>query len=1361
MPRIAILLTMLFCLIAGVVDAKPINKDDIPEQLRDWVPWVLYGEEKSQCPFHYQRFLEKQCHWAGETSLSFTDNSGVFNQQWQISYAQWLPLPGRQDQWPQNVKVNGLMQTVVDRHGQPYIYLEAGAHNVTGAFEWLALPQTFKLPADVGLVSLIIDGEHQIFPRIDAKGELWLRENMQAQQKQQHDTVSINVHRQLVDAIPASVETRIELNVAGSERELLLKGALLDGFIAMQLVSALPARLESDGQLRVQVKAGQWVITLLERAPDNQLTFMLPASAPPWPAEEVWAFKAQPQLRQVTLSGATAIDPKNTRVPSSWHKWPAYQMQADTQLVIAQKQRGDNSQRLEQLELRRTWWLDFDGGGFSLQDTISGEVQGRYRLPMNANIALGRVAVNGEDQFITRLEGEDKQGVELRQGFLHLTADSRWMNTDNLPATGWDADFHKVYAQLNLPPGWRLFAATGVDNASGSWMARWTLLDLFLVFIIAASFSHLWGRKWGAVALVAMVVMYHEQGAPIAVWLNVLAASALLKVLPTGRFKIWIQRYFALSILAVVLIGLPFMVQQARQAIYPQLEHPNYSFQSQSSMVELDALAASPVFEEAMSVPSLANDSDGLGAVGASFEIQKPKRKLSSYDPNTKVQTGPGLPDWQWSSNNLSFNGPVDRGQTIGLWLVSPTENRLLAIARIALLVLLVVCVSGWRRGINFKAVLPALFMVMVVSGGLIPTPVMAKTVSDLPDKTLLEQLKQRLLVAPDCLPQCASSPSMQLTVSNEQLVIHQRIDAAESIIVPLPGQRGHWSPQQVLVDGGSTINLHHDKKGHLWLNLLPGSHDIVVRGELPAQALVQLILPMKPHTISVNQAGNWLVQGNTKPGEITDLVLKRRQSDTEQPGEEKVLTPTSLPAFLKVERRLHFGQQWQLETIVTRLTPADSLVQLEIPLLEGEVVTKSGVTVKNGNMPIHLPQGQTRYQWLSLLDESTLLNLQAPVTTEWVEHWSLSWGPIWHVEWQGTPVINAGQSAQVDWRPWPGEQLSLTVQRPAGEAGQTLTMDQSNIEIHPGQRSSEVSLQLVLRSSLGQQHSITLPEDAQLSSVSSDGHKLALELIDGQLNLPIHPGVQKINIEWRQTVAAQFWFDTPQIEVGLAGVNHEINLSIPRDRWILAVGGPSLGPAVLMWGVLLVLVLFAIGLGRLSLTPLKTHHWALLLLGLTQASMITLVIVIGWLLVLGWRFNRPITESRWGFNLLQVGLVILTLIALSSLFFAIQQGLLGQPDMQIVGNGSYQNYLHWYQDRTVELLPQAWVVSLPLFVYRAIMLLWALWLAFALLKWLSWGWQCFSRDGIWRHIGLKLPAKPWADFGIKTDKNKDKTKTK
>jgi len=40
-----------------------------------------------------------------------------------------------------------------------------------------------------------------------------------------------------------------------------------------------------------------------------------------------------------------------------------------------------------------------------------------------------------------------------------------------------------------------------------------------------------------------------------------------------------------------------------------------------------------------------------------------------------------------------------------------------------------------------------------------------------------------------------------------------------------------------------------------------------------------------------------------------------------------------------------------------------------------------------------------------------------------------------------------------------------------------------------------------------------------------------------------------------------------------------------------------------------------------------------------------------------------------------------------------------------------------------------AWVISVPLLVYRLAMLAWALWLALALLRWLRWG--CAPQGGV------------------------------
>jgi hypothetical protein len=74
---------------------------------------------------------------------------------------------------------------------------------------------------------------------------------------------------------------------------------------------------------------------------------------------------------------------------------------------------------------------------------------------------------------------------------------------------------------------------------------------------------------------------------------------------------------------------------------------------------------------------------------------------------------------------------------------------------------------------------------------------------------------------------------------------------------------------------------------------------------------------------------------------------------------------------------------------------------------------------------------------------------------------------------------------------------------------------------------------------------------------------------------------------------------------------------------------------------------------------------------------------------------------------------------------------------MQIAGNGSSGGLLHWYQDRGGPVLPQVSVVSVPIWVYRALMLAWALWLAVRLLDWLRWGWEGFASPVLWRETGI------------------------
>ena len=220
-----------------------------------------------------------------------------------------------------------------------------------------------------------------------------------------------------------------------------------------------------------------------------------------------------------------------------------------------------------------------------------------------------------------------------------------------------------------------------------------------------------------------------------------------------------------------------------------------------------------------------------------------------------------------------------------------------------------------------------------------------------------------------------------------------------------------------------------------------------------------------------------------------------------------------------------------------------------------------------------------------------------------------------------------------------------------------------------------------------------------------------------------------------------------PEVSIGDTGqqaVNASVVFKMGPDRWILWAGGPRLGPAVLFWSYLAIVVLAAVGLGRTTWTPLKTRHWLLLGLGLTQVEPLTAIMIVGWLLALGLRDRYDLAQGSFVFDLSQLVLVVWTLAALAGLYSSIENGLLGIPQMQIAGNGSSDYLLQWTRDRIDSTMPRPWVLSLPMLVYRVLMLVWALWLAMALLKWLSWGWQCFSKRGLWRRVKVrrtKLPA--------------------
>ena len=282
----------------------------------------------------------------------------------------------------------------------------------------MQLPDAIALPHQPGLLHLTIDGAAIAQPLIEGD-RLWLGKATAATADLPNDSLTVRVYRRLDDGVPMTLETFVVISVAGSHRIVTLGRAMPEGFEPIGIDSVLPARLDPNGHLQVQVEPGQWQLQLTARALAAPDTFVAAPETAGWPAEEIWGFRADPALRVVNVEGATPIDLSQTDAP--FKDVPAFVVTAANALKLMQQFRGDPNPSPSDFSLARSIWLSFDGAGYTVRDTLDGTLARPARLA--AAFVPGRITIDETPQLITRL-GDTQPGVELPSGTHQIVATS-------------------------------------------------------------------------------------------------------------------------------------------------------------------------------------------------------------------------------------------------------------------------------------------------------------------------------------------------------------------------------------------------------------------------------------------------------------------------------------------------------------------------------------------------------------------------------------------------------------------------------------------------------------------------------------------------------------------------------------------------------------------------------------------------------------------------------------------------------------------------------------------------------------------------------------------------------------------------
>ena len=1316
----------------GLSDLAAQNRE-VPDALKPWEGWVTWSDEHRRCPTLYHSADEHICIWPSRLALSADEEGGTWNVT-VVAFAEtWAALPGSADAWPIDVKDNQEPIAVVERNGSPAIQLSTGRHEITGRFQWERMPQRITVPPEIGILSLTVERQTIAIPTWDANGQVWLKRarNEEAQQ----DLLAAQVYRVIQDGIPTWLLTEIEVTVSGKSREENLGWILPQGFKLSTVDSPIPVAVDDQGRMKAQVRAGKWTISARAFRTTSTGEIQFADGSQPITSAELVAFQAKPDFRLAEIEGLSTIDVTQTTFPEKWRQLPVYEWDTSSTFQLNEKMRGMGRQRPEGLSIQRHFWLDEDGRNLTYQDQIRGPMQQIWRLDVAAGQELGAVRVDGKGQLITANPQNGSHGVEIRSRNLNLEAIGRIGDPTQLPATGWQTDVDSLSATFILPPGWRALAVFGVDSVDGDWLTAWSLLDLFLLLIFTLAVYRIWGFKAGVVAFIAFGLAYHEPGSPRVTWLFLLIPIALLKVVPEGMARKWINvwKYAAIGLLAINLI--PFLARQIQTAIYPQLERPGVNFASRGMFGTIGSAykSATYVADVASAARGLESQQEDAGAL-----LGKQSRFEASnlgYDPQARIQTGPAQPQWSWNIVQCSWDGPVAPDQMIKPILISRQSHRILTVSRVLLLVLLGAMLLGVRK-IRTPSSKAAAAVAFALITGFSQGQSMA---AEIPDQQILDTLRKRLLEPADVYPRAAEIAAVSLTLDGDRVKMESEIHSASDVAVPLPGRLPLWSPISVTV-GEQAAELVCRKDGYLWIVLPKGVHRVNVESKLADVSDWAWTFQLKPRRVTVSAPG-WNVTG-LRDNRVPDqqLFFSRQQATTEGAA---AYDRKDFNTLIAVDRHLEIGLVWQVRTKVTRLSTTGKAVSLKVPLLPDESVLSSNVDVTNGQMDVSLGAGQREMSWRSEIPVGSDIRLTTTENDSWIERWHLITSPVWNVAQTGlTPVFEAQQENMIPvWHPWPGEEATLSFNRPEAVSGDILTVQRVDHTVFLGSRQRTAKLKLDVECSIGSDFVIDITSDAAISSLSHDGQTIPARRDGEKLIIPVRPGKQSIEVTWKANEAMATTMDSGQVRLPVEGYNATTVMHVPESRWVLWADGPLRGPAVRFWTILVSAILIALVLGRLPNSPLGHLEWVLLAIGLTQVHVVAALVVVAWLFLLERRGKAdPLQKRPWLFNTSQLGLVFFTFIALAIFVVIVGSGLLGNPRMFIVGNQSTRTVLNWFQPRTGQVLPLARVVSVSVWFYRLLMLFWALWLAASLIRWLNWGWAQFSSGGVWRRV---FRAKP------------------
>jgi hypothetical protein len=1116
----------------------------------------------------------------------------------------------------------------------------------------------------------------------------------------------------------------------------------LEQYQLKSISSQLNARLDNQGNFWVQLKPGDYELQLEFKIHGNPETLVFDESGELWPTQEIWAFQNNERLRSTQIENASPID-ANQGFMQQWSHLPHYVLNQKDTFKIKERHRG-LTHGSDSLSLSRQMWLSFDNSTYYFFDSIRGSKSKDWRMNTMANYQLTQLSNYGKKRLVTYDE-QQRTGAEVRTPQIAIEASGEVASQNMKHASGWDTEFASSDITLHIPPGRKLLSISGADNSSGDWVNDWNLIDLFFILITLALVFKSFGIVASLLALITLVLSYHERNMPMFLWFNFTVALSLAAKITKPNLQKALNVYKWVSVALLVLALLPFLAEQIRFTLHPQLEI-NKQMTSKSVYGLYDREVSRDSFDapvkqrlETLRKPKIAMQeavSDEQKVTLTGSRIQRADLD-TSYEQGAIIQAGKGRPNWDWQSARYSWNGPVNGSESVNITVLPESVVKTIRIAIILFSILWLLIAldnnSAIRKKIvgllkqSSKGATTAAVLIFLSAAPFSPNT----SASEIPSDKMLTELKNRLYPTPLCMPDCVSNSTANLIVNNEQLKLSLVFQSGAAVATLLPNSLD-WNIENLTMNGKPLKHVWKNKSGS-WINLAKGQSQVVITARLKNKSNLAIQFLERPKQFT-HQLSGWEISGVNGLRLQSDSIQLTRDAKTlvanrltAQKNSLPVAQEKSIENLLFVSRNFTFATQWDLQTSVERQAPKQGVITAKIPLLSFEQPIELSDRVTDGFMNVVIPRNSHSVSWRSSISGNSEFELSALDEKSITESWQILVFPNWNIQINGLPAVAPVDASGDDYwvyqyYPRAGEKLKFTLSKPPAVEGASVAISKIKQTHTISKRKTTTELNIEYRATRAESLLIQIGE-ADLKNVLHDGNQINLGAVEGAVSFGLKPGKHNLQLVIESPLEIGFDFKVHQIELNQQFSNLSTHVSLPNNRWLLSASGPGYGPAILYWGELIFFMLLAFGLSRLPFSPLNYFQWLVLGIGMSTFSWPALSLVCAWLLGSEWRRQNKQQFSQYQISVSWMT-VVSTVIAVLVLIAAVPYGLLESPNMGVMGNNSYGNSLNWFLDQGQKSLGDVTLYTLPLWAYKGLMLLWATWLSVSLVRWLGWIWN-------------------------------------